>query len=210
MPDKMTPQQRHHCMQSIRSHDTRPEWVVRRFLFSHGFRYRLQVKRLPGRPDIVMRRLGVCIFINGCFWHGHLINDDDNDALRYDDNGNNDALHYDDVRVPKSSACCKIPKTNTEFWVTKILRNRERDARVQKELEALGWHVITIWECELRPKQREATLQRLLTLLRRIEAPVLVQELRKTASYANSYSDNDLLMAAEDEEEYSSYNNIEP
>lgn len=232
MPDKLTPQQRHHCMQSIRSHDTRPERVVRRFLFSHGFRYRLQVKRLPGRPDIVMRRLGVCIFINGCFWHGHLINDDDNDALRYDDNGNNDALRYDDdalryddpssnsgqaqslryddVRVPKSSACCKIPKTNTEFWVAKILRNRERDARVQRELEALGWHVITIWECELRPKQREATLQRLLTLLRRIEAPVLVQELRKTASYANSYSDNDLLMAAEDEEEYSSYNNIEP
>ena len=199
MPDKMTPQQRHHCMQSIRSHDTRPEWVVRRFLFKHGFRYRLQVKRLPGRPDIVMRRLGVCIFINGCFWHGHLINDDDNDALR-----------YDDVRVPKSSACCKIPKTNTEFWVAKILRNRERDARVQKELESLGWRVITIWECELRPKQREATLQRLLTLLRRIEAPVLVQELRKTASYANSYSDDDLLMAAEDEEEYSSYNNIEP
>lgn len=210
MPDKMTPQQRHHCMQSIRSHDTRPEWMVRRFLFSHGFRYRLQVKRLPGRPDIVMRRLGVCIFINGCFWHGHLINDDDNDTLRYDDNGNNDTLRYDDVRVPKSSACCKIPKTNTEFWVAKILRNRERDARVQRELEALGWHVITIWECELRPKQREATLQRLLTLLRRIEAPVLVQELRKTASYANSYSDNDLLMAAEDEEEYSSYNNIEP
>lgn len=199
MPDKMTPQQRHHCMQSIRSHDTRPEWVVRRFLFSHGFRYRLQVKRLPGRPDIVMRRLGVCIFINGCFWHGHLINDDDNDTLR-----------YDDLRVPKNSACCKIPKTNTEFWVAKILRNRERDARVQRELEALGWRVITIWECELRPKQREATLQRLLTLLRRIEAPVLVQELRKTASYANSYSDNDLLMAAEDEEEYSSYNNIEP
>ncbi|MDO4210264.1 MAG: hypothetical protein Q4D23_00900 [Bacteroidales bacterium] len=94
--------------------------------------------------------------------------------------------------------------------MAKILRNRERDARVQRELEALGWRVITIWECELRPKQREATLQRLLTLLRRIEAPVLVQELRKTASYANSYSDNDLLMAAEDEEEYSSYNNIEP
>lgn len=209
MPDKLTPQQRHHCMQQIRSHDTRPEWVVRRFLFRHGFRYRLQVKRLPGRPDIVMRRLGVCIFINGCFWHGHLINDDDNDTLRYDDNGDNDALRYSNFRVPKNSACCKIPKTNTEFWVGKILRNRERDARVQRELEALGWRVITIWECELRPKQREATLQRLLTLLRRIEAPVLVQELRKTASYANSYSDNDLLMAAEDEEEYSSYNNIE-
>lgn len=197
MPDKMTPQQRHHCMQSIRSHDTRPEWVVRRFLFKHGFRYRLQAKRLPGRPDIVMRRLGVCIFINGCFWHGH--NLADGEEVREV----REAQRVRKVRMIQSSECCKIPKTNTEFWAAKILRNRERDARVQKELEALGWHVITIWECELRPKQREATLQRLLTLLRRIEAPVLVQELRKTASYANSYSDNDLLMAAEDEEEYS-------
>ena len=204
MPDKMTPQQRHHCMQSIRSHDTRPEWVVRRFLFKHGFRYRLQVKRLPGRPDIVMRRLGVCIFINGCFWHGHLINDDENDTLRDDDNGDNDTQRYDndDFRVPKNSACCKIPKTNTKFWVTKILRNRERDARVQRELEALGWRVITIWECELRPKQREATLQRVLTTLRQIEDYVLLKTLCSSL-YSVSLSDDDLIMAAEDEEEYS-------
>lgn len=175
MPDKMTPQQRHHCMQQIRSRDTRPEWVVRRFLHAHGFRYRLQVKRLPGKPDIVMRRLGVCIFINGCFWHGH-------EGCRY----------------------FVIPKTRTEWWTEKFRRNQERDTRVRHELEALGWRVITIWECELRPSQREATLQRLLALLRRIEAPVLVEELRKTSYYANSYSDDDLLMAAEDEEEYSS------
>lgn len=174
MPDKLTPLQRHHCMQRIRSHDTRPEWVVRRFLFSHGFRYRLQVKHLPGKPDIVMRRLGVCIFINGCFWHGH-------EGCRY----------------------FVIPKTRTQWWTEKFRRNKERDARVRQELDALSWRVITIWECELKPAHREATLQRLLTTLRRIEAPVLVQELRKTASYANSYSDEDLLMAAEDEEEYS-------
>lgn len=174
MPDKLTLQQRHHCMQSIRSRDTRPEWIVRRFLFCHGFRYRLQVKRLPGRPDIVMRRLGVCIFINGCFWHGH-------EGCRY----------------------FVVPKTRTEWWTEKFRRNQERDARVQKELEALGWRVITIWECELKPARREETLQRLLTTLRKIEVPVLLKELRKTVSYANSYSDDVLLMAAEDEEEYS-------
>lgn len=175
MPDKLTPQQRHHCMMQIRSCDTRPEWVVRRFLHAHGFRYRLQVKRLPGKPDIVMRRLGVCIFINGCFWHGH-------EGCRY----------------------FVIPKTRTEWWTEKFRRNQERDTRVRKELEALGWRVIIIWECELKPAQREATLQRLLSLLRRIEAPVLVEELRKTSSYANSYTDDDLLMAAENDEEYSS------
>lgn len=177
MSDKLTPQQRHHCMQQVRSRDTRPEWVVRRFLFNHGFRYRLQVKRLPGKPDIVMRRIGVCIFINGCFWHGH-------EGCRY----------------------FTIPKTRTEWWTEKLRHNQERDARVQKDLESLGWRVITIWECELKPARRDDTLQRLLIALRQIEAPVLLKELRKTASYTNSYSDDELLMAAEEEEEYSSYN----
>lgn len=78
----------------------------------------------------------------------------------------------------------------------KILRDKGRDACVQKVLEALGWRVITIWECELQPRQREATLLRLFTLLRKIEAPVLAQELRKTVSFANSYIDDDLMMVA--------------
>lgn len=164
-------------MQQVRSRDTRPEWQVRRFLFKHGFRYRIQVKQLPGKPDIVMRRLGVCIFINGCFWHGH-------EGCRY----------------------FVIPKTRTEWWKEKFRRNKEHDAHVRKELEALGWRVITIWECELKSAHREFTLARLLTLLRQIEAPVLIQELRKTTSYANSYSDEELLKAAEEEEEYSCYN----
>lgn len=194
MPDKLTPQQRHANMAAIKAKDTKPEWIVRRFLFSHGFRYRLQVKYLPGRPDIVMRRLGVCIFINGCFWHGHGLAIDEEVEKR---------VSGSSVR---SSACCRIPKTNTEFWANKILTNRKRDDRVQKELEALGWRVMTIWECELKPSRREATLQQLLMLLRRIEAPVLLKELHRTASYANSYSDDELMMAAEDEEEYSSYN----
>lgn len=177
MSDKLTPRQRHHCMQQVRSRDTRPEWVVRRFLFKHGFRYRLQVKKMPGKPDIVLRRLGVCIFINGCFWHAH-------EGCR----------HF------------IIPKTRTEWWMEKFRRNQERDIHVRKELEAFGWRVITIWECELKPTRRDVTLQRLLTTLRRIEAPVLLHELRKTISYANSYSVDELLMAAEEEEEYACFN----
>lgn len=175
MSDHLTTEQRHRNMSAIRAKNTKPEIVVRKFLWSHGFRYRVNHRRLLGKPDIVMRRLGVCIFINGCFWHGH-------EGCRY----------------------FVIPKTRTEWWTEKFRRNLERDARVRQELEALGWHVITIWECELKPANRDATLLRLLSLLRRIEAPVLVEELRKTSSYANSYSDDVLLMAAEDEEEYSS------
>lgn len=71
MADRMTPEQRHYCMSRIRSEDTRPEMLVRRFLWKHGYRYRLHVKSLPGKPDIVLRRLNVAVFINGCFWHGH-------------------------------------------------------------------------------------------------------------------------------------------
>ncbi len=71
MTDKMTPEQRHYCMSRIRGKDTKPEMIVRRFLWSHGYRYRLHRKTMPGKPDIVIRRLRVAIFINGCFWHGH-------------------------------------------------------------------------------------------------------------------------------------------
>lgn len=177
MPDHLTIEQRHRNMSAIRAQNTKPEIVVRKFLWNHGFRYRINYRRLPGKPDIVMRRLGVCIFINGCFWHGH-------EGCRY----------------------FVIPKTRTEWWQEKFRRNKERDAQVRQELESLGWHVITIWECELKPANRDATLQRLHSLLRHIEAPVLVEELRKTSSYANSYSDDDLLIAAEEEEEYSSNN----
>lgn len=164
-------------MAAIRAQNTKPEILVRKFLWSHGFRYRINHRRLPGKPDIVLRRLGVCIFINGCFWHGH-------EGCRY----------------------FVIPKTRTEWWTEKFRRNQERDARVRKELEALGWRVITIWECGLKPARREKTLLRLLTTLRQIEAPVLLKELRKTTSYANCYSDDELLMAAEDEEDI--YNKI--
>ena len=144
--DKLSPQQRHNNMASIRSKDTKPEMIVRRGLWKRGFRYRLNHKRLPGHPDLVLRKYRTCIFVNGCFWHGHLV----------------------DLKVFENSDCCKIPKTNRDFWVAKIRRNQERDTRVQHELAAMGWHSITIWECELKPNIQEKTLESLAYTLNRI------------------------------------------
>ena len=150
--DRLTPQQRHSNMAAIRSKDTKPEMIVRRGLWSRGFRYRLNYKRLPGHPDLVLRKYRTCIFVNGCFWHGHHIH-----------------LPFDDLQFTiENSDCCKIPKTNREFWVAKIRRNQERDLRVQQELAAMGWHCITIWECELKPKVREKTLASLAYTLNKI------------------------------------------
>ena len=135
--------QRSANMAAIHGKDTKPEMVVRRWLWRHGYRYRLNHKRLPGKPDIVMRKYRTCIFVNGCFWHGH----------RVSLNGNDETIH--------DSECCKIPKTNRDFWLKKIRRNQERDREVQHQLAAMRWHCITIWECELKPKVRERTLESL-------------------------------------------------
>lgn len=137
--DKMTKEQRHRCMAAIRGKDTKPEITVRKFLFSRGFRYRLNHPRLPGRPDIVMRKYRTCIFVNGCFWHGH-------EGCRY----------------------YVLPKTNTEFWKAKIDRNRTRDAEEQRRLAAMGWHCITVWECQLKPAVKERTLESLAYTLNSI------------------------------------------
>ena len=137
--DKLSPQQRHNNMAAIHGKDTKPEMVVRRYLWGHGYRYRLNHPRLPGKPDIVMRKYRTCIFVNGCFWHGHV-------GCRY----------------------YTIPKTNTEFWVNKVKRNKERDLKVRHELAAMGWHSITIWECELKPVKREDTLESLAYTLNKI------------------------------------------
>ena len=139
MHDVHTPQQRHANMAAIHSKDTKPEMVVRRYLWGHGFRYRLNHPRLPGKPDIVMRKYRTCIFVNGCFWHGH-------EGCRY----------------------YTIPRTNTEFWVSKVKRNKERDLKVQHELAAMGWHSITIWECEIKSVKRENTLKSLTYTLNKI------------------------------------------
>ena len=150
--DKLTPQQRHANMAAIHSKDTKPEMIVRRGLWARGFRYRLNHKRLPGHPDLVLRKYRTCIFVNGCFWHGHHIN-----------------LQFDDLQFTiESSKCCKIPKTNREFWVAKIRRNKERDKEEQRKLASMGWHCITVWECELTPKKREETLESIAFTLNHI------------------------------------------
>jgi DNA mismatch endonuclease (patch repair protein) len=142
MTDTMTPQQRHYCMSRIRSKDTTPEKRVRQWLWQHGYRYRLCVKGVPGKPDIVMRKYRTAIFVNGCFWHGHDV----------------ELVMSSEQLVVKSSNCCKIPQTNREFWVAKIKRNQERDQQNYKVLEENGWQVIVLWECQLKPKKLEQTM----------------------------------------------------
>ncbi len=177
-------------MAAIHAKDTKPEIIVRRWLWANGYRYRLNHPRLPGKPDIVMRKYRTCIFVNGCFWHGH------NVQLQ--------TAQIDSGQlIIDSSDCCKIPKTNREFWVTKILRNRERDARVQRQLAAMGWHCITIWECELRPKLRAATLDSLAYTLNKIFLLNLSTQAQGDDQQDRSITPYDLhaedpLMAAED------------
>ena len=135
--DKAT--QRHNNMAAIRSSGTKPERIVRQYLWRRGFRYRLNSPRLPGHPDLVLRKYRTCIFVNGCFWHGH-------EGCRY----------------------YVVPKTNTDFWIAKIARNRERDREEQQQLAKMGWHCITVWECELKGDNREKTLEALAFTLNRI------------------------------------------
>ena len=144
--DHLTPQQRHKNMAAIHNKDTKPEIIVRRGLWKRGFRYRLNYYRLPGHPDLVLRKYRTCIFVNGCFWHGHNV----------------------ELSEMESSACCKIPSTNNEFWVNKIRSNKERDKKKQKELAAMGWHCITVWECELKSSDRERTLDSIAFTLNHI------------------------------------------
>ena len=151
--DHLTTQQRHKNMAAIRSRNTKPEMIVRRGLWSRGFRYRLNSPRLPGHPDLVLKKYRTCIFVNGCFWHGH------NVTMSQMDNGQ---------WIMDNSNCCKIPQTNREFWVAKIRRNQERDIEEQKRLAEMGWHCITIWECELKPSKREETLRSLAFTLNKI------------------------------------------
>ena len=149
--DKLSAEQRHKNMAAIRGKDTKPEMIVRRGLWKGGFRYRLNSKKLPGHPDLVLRKYRTCVFVNGCFWHGH-----------------NVTITNNQYPITENSECCKIPKTNREFWVAKILRNQERDIEEQRRLAEMGWHCITVWECELKPPKREETLKSLAYTLNKI------------------------------------------
>ena len=175
--DKLTPQQRHTNMAAIRGKDTKPEMIVRRGLWKRGFRYRLNHKRLPGHPDLVLRKYRTCIFVNGCFWHGHGV-----------------SLNIKDETLNiENSECCKIPKTNREFWVNKIRRNKQRDIEDQKRLAAMGWHCITVWECELKPKKREETLESLAYTLNHI----YLQDHQIPQPYKSLDEESGVQMAAE-------------
>ena len=184
MPDKLTIEQRHANMAAIRAKNTKPEIIVRKFLWAHGFRYRLNHPRLPGKPDVVLRKYKTCIFVNGCFWHGHEVacgevNSEEREVKRegiVERKVKREGIverevkrvSLMDFRKMQSSECCKIPKTNREFWVRKILRNKERDIEVQKKLALMGWHSIVVWECELKQKVKDKTLERLAFTLNHI------------------------------------------
>ena len=132
----MTPEQRHDCMASIHSEDTRPEQAVRRELWHRGYRFRKCVRTLPGTPDIVLPKYRTCIFVNGCFWHGH-----------------------------KGCSKFVMPKTRTEFWKNKITRNQERDLINIQRLESIGWSAITVWECELGKPVIDNTMDKVEAML---------------------------------------------
>ena len=142
MADVLTPKQRSYNMSQIHGKDTKPEELVRKFLFSQGFRYRKNDARLPGKPDIVLPKYKTVIFVNGCFWHKH-------EGCKY----------------------FVWPKNNAVFWKEKIMGNVVRDQENYKRLCALGWRIITIWECELKPHNRESTLNRVQSELRKNHAP---------------------------------------
>ena len=206
MTDTMTAEQRHSCMSHIKGSGTKPELKVRRWLWSHGYRYRLNVKSVPGKPDIVMRPYRTAIFVNGCFWHGHQLRF----AQMYDvrgmkseepQSGNNlrdfarEGLEQEyNERDIQSSSCCKIPTTNREFWVAKIRRNQERDQENYRMLQENGWQVIVVWECQLTPKRLEHTMREVELLL---NEKMLSLYRHKPVPYSIEEEDGQLPMAAE-------------
>ena len=140
-------------MSHNRAKNTGPERRLRLCLWRQGFRYKINDKRLPGRPDIVLPKYRTVIFVHGCFWHGH-----------------KDCKYY------------TVPKTNTEFWMAKVARNQERDQEVWRKLEAKGWSVIIVWECQLKKANLEETIDRVAgEIVRNGEAYRAAQEERKKA-----------------------------
>lgn len=139
MADVHSPKTRSYNMSRIRSKDTKPEEIVRKYLFSKGFRYRKNDARFPGKPDIVLPKYKTVIFVNGCFWHKH-------EGCKY----------------------FVWPENNADFWKEKISANVERDQTIYRQLHQLGWNVLVIWECELKQKNRDDSLSKLVADIREI------------------------------------------
>jgi DNA mismatch endonuclease (patch repair protein) len=135
--DNVSKEIRSRMMAANRRRDTKPEMIVRRSLHADGFRYRLDVRGLPGRPDIVLRRYGAAIFVHGCFWHRH-----------------------------RGCAQASVPKSNREFWGEKFKKNIERDQRAVRDLSALEWRVGIIWECALSKERSAGTMKKVTSWLR--------------------------------------------
>lgn len=138
MADVHEPETRSYNMSQVQAKDTKPEMMVRKFLHTNGFRYRLHVKDLPGKPDLVLPKYNSVIFVHGCFWHAH-----------------------------EGCKDFKIPKTRTEWWKNKLFGNRERDEKHVRQLKDLGWNVIVIWECELKSDIIKKTLPELVKRLKK-------------------------------------------
>jgi DNA mismatch endonuclease, patch repair protein len=138
MADVHSRKVRSYNMSQIKSTNTTPEVFVRRFLFSKGYRYRLHDNKLPGKPDIVLKGIKTIIFVHGCFWHGH-----------------------------KGCKYFTVPKTRTKWWLNKINGNIENDKLKQRELRQLGWQIITIWECQLKPGSLDQMHEKLLIELQK-------------------------------------------
>ena len=119
---------RSYNMSRIRGKNTKPEMLVRKYLFAHGFRYRLHSKNLPGKPDIVLPKYKTVIFVHGCFWHMH-----------------QDCKYF------------VVPKTRTDWWLNKINGNKANDAKKEQALEQAGWKVLIVWECALKPAKLKKT-----------------------------------------------------
>lgn len=132
MADVLTPEERSYNMSHIRSSNTVPEERVRKYLFSHGFRYRKNDKRYPGKPDIVLPKYHTIVFVNGCFWHMH------------------------------DCSSFSWPKSRLDYWEPKLRHNASRDQQHYSQLQSMGWQVLVIWECQLKKKTFDETMTRLI------------------------------------------------
>ena len=156
MADRVDAATRSRIMALIRSTDTEPELAVRKALCARGFRYRVHVKDLPGSPDIVFRRLGAVIFVNGCFWHMH------------------------------DCALFRRPASRPVFWEEKLRRNRERDARMREALYGAGWRCLTVWECSTRDPERREFEQVIVSISAWLKGTATEHEVRGIAGTSPS------------------------